>query len=239
MPRHDGLILAIETSNPGAGPAGVAVARAAHAHDVTIVETLHPAHRHDDGLMPAIDRAVRRAGGTPDAIVRIAVSCGPGGYTALRVACVTAVALAEAAGAEAVPVPTAAVARTGAAGITGACAVALASKDDRAHVTAFPAGWRPGDAVPDGTLIDADALDPVTMPVLLADAHLPAAFSLAAARLAIRIQPITLDPASCLSAGILMPAVDPAHIRPIYPREPDAVTLWRKHRPNRPAQTDV
>ena len=62
-----------------------------------------PAHASD--LLPMVEECVQSAGGWAG-ISRIAVGVGPGSYTGIRVAVATARALAQATGAEVVPVST-------------------------------------------------------------------------------------------------------------------------------------
>jgi NhaP-type Na+/H+ or K+/H+ antiporter len=45
------------------------------------------------------------------------------------------------------------------------------------------------------------------------------------ARMAI-VEPV-FDAAACLRVGATLAPIDPVELVPIYPREPDAVTLWR------------
>lgn len=241
-------ILAIEISNPGAGiradDAGtrsgpsVALGRADGA-TVHLVdrEWLRPTPAGtrggiDDDLMPALDRLFARVG-TPARQVlsaggRVAVSIGPGGYTSVRIACAAGKMIAEAAGVKAVAVPTdAALARSARrdSAVTGPLAVALAGKGDSAWVRVHTAD----QTVPTepGRLITAADFPHLRINTLIADAHLPRDMRTAAEGLGLRIIEPTYDAAAVMELGAIFSAIDPVELNPLYPREPDAVTLWR------------
>lgn len=83
-------ILAIETATPVASaavldPSGI------------LAETVTRAPmRHLEWLLPAVHEMLERLGLTPDAIEGLAVSCGPGGFTGLRIGIATAAGWAQA-----------------------------------------------------------------------------------------------------------------------------------------------
>ncbi len=83
-------ILAIETATP---VASVAVLDASGLLAETVLRT---PMQHLEGLLPAADEMLGRLGLTPDAIEGLAVSCGPGGFTGLRIGIATAIAWAKA-----------------------------------------------------------------------------------------------------------------------------------------------
>lgn len=232
------LILAIETSNPSActsaGPIrpGIAVGRFG-PHGVLLLarREIDPAHPHDDSLLPAIDAAFRSIAASPAALARVAVSVGPGGYTAVRLAVTAAMMIAEATGAQCVPVPTASVVARRVTPGPLPFAVLLASKGDSAFATVFDAGRRPADR---GRLVRPADVAALGVRRLIADSFLPEAIRLAAGR--IPIEPPVFDPAACLELAIDFDPVDPMALRPLYPREPEAVTKWRElHPPDRGA----
>ena len=83
-------ILAIETATPIASCAVVDASG-------VLAETIIPVPmRHLEGLLPAVDEMLARLGLTPGSIQGLAVSCGPGGFTGLRVGIATAAAWARA-----------------------------------------------------------------------------------------------------------------------------------------------
>lgn len=181
-----------------------------------------------DHLMSTIDALCREAGVPPSGIAALGVSVGPGGFTGLRVSCATAKAIAEVTGCALVAVPSALVVarecvRAGAL-VDGNCTVALASKGADAWCT--PVTIRSGMPVP-GTASLLAGGGPVVRGLLVADTHVPAALAACfpdgtvAARWSATA---CLEVAEALrAAGDL---VDPLALAPVYPRPPEAVTLW-------------
>lgn len=230
------VILAIEASNPSAHPAarrttehaGPGVAIGVLEPDGVRVLALEPiaaASRHDDDLVPAIERARSRAGVSTRDIARVGVSIGPGGFTALRISVVAAIMIAEALGAELVGVPSAHVAARRVRSDGQPFAIALASKGATAYVVGFDAQGRenrPGAVGGDELLADLGA------PRLIADDFLPEGWKTRARSQGVRIEPPRFDASACLELAAELSPADPARLRPIYPREPEAVTLWKQ-----------
>lgn len=217
------LALAIETSNPSAAcGAGVALGEINDDGVRTIdAESVQKADRHSDDLMPAIDRLMRRTSAAPEDLERICVSVGPGGYTGLRIAVVVAQSIAECAGASCVGVPTeCAVARRVPPGES--FAVCLASKGSTVFARPFDADGRP---TADGSLVDVERLAAMGVKRIVADAFLPDQIREAWPG---QIIAPSFDPIAVLEHGAGMPGTDPVHLRVAYPREPDAVTQWRR-----------
>lgn len=232
--------LAIETSNPsahepGLPPPGVAIgvleSGAVRVLDSEPIDTRPGA---DDDLLPAIARVFARNNLTPRDLDSIAVSIGPGGYTALRIAAATAKMLAMSTGAACIGVPSALVARAAFADRSRRVAVALSSKDQTAFITVFdPAAPNPQDGPPPGRLVSAADLADLSADVLLADRFLPEAMRAAAAARGLALAPLVMEPRSCLIASVGISPITPAELLPLYPREPEAVTKWRKLHPPR------
>lgn len=250
-------ILAIENSNPSAAPRraaeadragadggrdaadgpGVAVLRrsgtsAGVSYEVVARESIRTVARDRDDLMPAIERVVRAAKLTPGELNVVAVSVGPGGYTAVRSACSAAKMIAEAVGAKGVNVPSALVAALAAheTGERGAFVVCLAGKDQTSHATRFAARTEWSDLVRDHEpigLISAEHVESLRVTTLVADRFLPAPIRAAAEGLGMRIIEPMFRAEACGRLASLLPTCDPASINPFYPREPEAVTLWR------------
>lgn len=232
------LILAIETSNPSATadtPDATSPGVALGEPDARCppggggvralgVEPLAPRARHDDDLMPAIDRLLRRIGAAPRDLARVGVSIGPGGFTGLRIAVTTAKVIAFATGAACVGVPTARVVARRAVHAGRPFAVALASKGESAWVTTFDAS---GAESGPGRLRAAADLPGLGVPLLIADRFLPDAMRAACTRLGIAVVPPVFDPLACLELTAAAAPCDPVLLAPIYPREPEAVRLWR------------
>ncbi len=216
------LTLAIETSNPSAGGGG-GVALVGPGGQAIGVEPVGQEPQHDD-LMSGIERLCTRCGKKPGDLTRVAVSLGPGGYTAVRLAVTAAKMIAEATGAELVGVPTAlVVARR--VQWDGPFGVALASKGETTFVTRFEDG-RMGD----GALMDAAGLEPLRIGLLVGDRFLPEAIRRRAEELGITVRPPVFDPVACAEAAEAIAPADPAALMPIYPREPEAVRKWRELR---------
>ncbi len=234
------LTLAIEIGNPTAQLAtpGVAIGILSPAAPPQLLglETIAPSARHDDDLMPAIDRLTRRLGLSPRELQAVAVSVGPGGYTALRIAVATGSMIAHATGATPIAVPTAlAAAHALEPSITGTIGVALASKNETAAIARFRAdhGLPPNPIDLPGEIRTADTLAGLGLTHLVADQFLPETFASAAANLGIQRVPLKLDPIAVLRAAswTLDHASSPSTLpllAPLYLREPDAVTLWRQ-----------
>lgn len=239
--RHAGkLCLAIETSNPGsAGPAsgpGVAIGLLGADRASTralAVERLREVGRNEDDLLPAIDRACAAAGVRPPDLRAVAVSIGPGGYTSLRVACATAKMIAEAgrhSGVECIAVPTTLAVWAAAQPTTEPTSIGilLAGKDRTAHLTVIPApGWTPADPFPEGALITAEMLPLEQVRFFLGDRHVPGDIRRRILEAGIQIAEPIFDAVNCLQIAAELPATDPVDLIPAYPREPDAITLWR------------
>jgi tRNA threonylcarbamoyl adenosine modification protein YeaZ len=224
------LILAIETSNPSAwtagqaGGPGVALGRILGGTlEVLGVEAVDPKRPHDSGLMPAIDRLMKSRGFQARDLGSIAVSVGPGGFTAVRIAVTTAKLIAEATGAACVAIPSAAVVARRVRAVDGGFAIALGSKDHSTFLTRFDAHRI---AAAPGAIVTAADLD-VSLACLVADRFLPEEMRRRAGELGIHLEAPVFDPTACLEASVGIDPVDPVALLPLYPREAEAVTKWR------------
>lgn len=240
MPAPPDIILAIETSNPSAdGPgAGPSVALATpRGRDIEPLLRDPKASRfggHDDDLMPAIDRLFKRTGTSPREVTAVAVSIGPGGYTGLRVACAVAKMIAEAAGAKCIAVPTAfALARRVDPPLfsAGLVAISVAGKGESSWMQVFDS---PTAAPGVGRLItaaDIPALAAAGVRTIVTDKFLPTPTREAAAARGVLFAEPVYDALAVLESAASLPRIDPVELVPLYPREPDAVTLWRLKHP--------
>jgi len=236
LPVPPTITLAIENSNPSSGIGGdvpgVAFGRAlpdTGSVEVLGVEPLRPKGPNDDDLMAAIDRLARRLGIVPPQIGGVAVSIGPGGYTAMRIAIATAKMISEATGARTIAIPTAEVAARLATAGAGDFAVALASKRETAFVTVFGpdrTSKAPGSVM---TAADLEALVRGEVPLarLYCDRFIPDRFHRILEDTGVRIETLRLNPVACLEASLSIPPVNPLALAPLYAREPEAVTIWR------------
>lgn len=226
-------ILAIECSNPASGGAGVCVARLGDMgpddKEIEVLGSCAVEHgaRSSDGVMHAVERACTHAQIARDRIDAVAVSVGPGGFTALRIATTSAKVLAWSLQIPVIPVPTARVAAVSIGRDDRPALIALAGKKDASHVTGLDAdGSLTNLGVRDAAWIEqACTREPVR--TIVCDEHLPDAIALVCDRLGIVRRPIVLDAERCARASCGVDPVDPRDLTPIYAREPDAVTQWR------------
>ncbi|MCB1280512.1 MAG: tRNA (adenosine(37)-N6)-threonylcarbamoyltransferase complex dimerization subunit type 1 TsaB [Salinibacterium sp.] len=226
------LTLAIEVSNPSSGSDSSQVALGSVSEagiSVLGLEQVEPGSRRRDDLIPACDRLLARCGKRPTDLEAIAVDVGPGGFTGLRVAVAAGASMALALGARLIAVPAARVAAVSAP--PGPFAVVLATKRERGWVEVNRDG-EPAAGREMGTA-EFSALVPPGEPLrIIADEHLPDAWRAIAAERKWSLEPIRLNATALLAAAAAAPvAVEPRELRPIYAREPEAVTLWNARNP--------
>ena len=226
----------METTNPAAheGAAGVAVGRIDGSRvEVIAEEPVRMESRVDDDLMPAVDRLMARAGVRAADLGSVAVSVGPGGYTAIRMGVAAACMIARGAGVMVRAVPTAQAAALAASREMApgtAMAVCLAWKGDTVWRHRFRAG-DPPMPIDDGALVRIDGLGDAD--TLIVDAVLGAQVeNRAHGRCGSRL-PVRLSAGAVLEAAAQIEAMDASRIAPIYPREPEAVTKWNAMRAQR------
>jgi tRNA threonylcarbamoyl adenosine modification protein YeaZ len=220
--------LALETSQRAASVA----LRAGPGAEI-LCAPVPPSTDERDELMPAIAALAREAGVAPDALGLVAVSIGPGGFTGIRVAVATAKALALATGATVVGVPSALVVARSVAGARGLgdglVGVALAAKGESAWLERVEVRHGVPSARQAGLHLAPDApLDGLA--VLAADAHLPTSWAARAVARGVPVVPAVWDAGACLREGERLAAegsaCGPDALAPLYPRAPEAVTLW-------------
>ncbi|MEO0511446.1 MAG: hypothetical protein AAF108_00920 [Planctomycetota bacterium] len=216
--------LAIEVSNPSAAVRGfgpsVAVARGDEV--LASVPVGGAGQRGSDDLFPAIERARERAGVAVDALETVVVSIGPGGLTGLRVSVAAAAAIAEARGVACVGVPTSRVAAVDEPAGTG---IALASKGERAWLAVVGNG-----GVSDVGEVDAGELGGQGLSRLVCDEHLPGRWREVAGAMGLELVPTRLSAERLWRCRGSVAACDAAALRVLYPREPEAVRVWRERR---------
>lgn len=198
-------------------------------------ESVASDRRDREDLLPAIDRLCQRRGVRPRELAAVVVDGGPGGFTGLRMAHAAAQAMSVATGMPVVQVCAAVVASEVArreAVLEGGQAtwVALACKGEEAWVARVDPGSDP-DLAMDARSCTVVDWDPAGVRRLIADEHLPAAWVSACDRQGIRRLPLELDATALLAVGLRMLArgrLTPAQaLVPLYPREAEAVRLWR------------
>jgi tRNA threonylcarbamoyladenosine biosynthesis protein TsaB len=184
-----------------------------------------------DPLLPTIDRLVRSAGLRPADIGAVAVSVGPGGFTGLRISVTAAKCMSEALGIPLVAVPSALVA-VASTGITGPWLVALASKQASVWMTAVGGAESDPQIVGEPAIVLATEFSiPGTVRTLLADEYVPADLVSRCRDHGLTVESPRFDASGCWRVGAVRLArgllEDAVVLAPIYPREPEAVSLWR------------
>ena len=226
------LVLAIEISNPSAWSPqvpvmpGVAIGvRRPDGPSLIAAAPIDPQRVHDDELMPVIDRLLAAHHFAAHDLSAIAVSVGPGGFTATRIAVTTAKLIAYATGATCIPVPSAAVAAHAVTDSPGNILVLLATKNQSVHATVFsPSGEQLGTSI----VCEASELSLDGIHTIIADRFAPATLLERLEHRGIHALPPCFSPAALLAIHTRYPACSPHELEPIYPREPEAVTKWRE-----------
>ena len=194
--------------------------------------------RGEDYLLPSIDILFARAKLSPSDLGTVAVSVGPGGFTGLRIATSTAKGLSEGTGCRLVAVPSAMVAAESTVSIDDQImpvVVLAATKSTTCWLSRLDhleGRWvesdRSGLHVVDPP--DENVLELCSGATVLADRFLPdeLAEKLSDAH---RILEPRWTAAACARIGHHFSQdgrfVDPLQMAPIYPREPEAVSLWK------------
>lgn len=189
-------------------------------------------NRERDELLPAIDSAVAAIGCRGRDLKLLACDIGPGGFTGLRVSIATVQGIAEVSGASVVGVDggvVAAQSTPAASDADGTVLVLLASKRDSVwagHLELDDGIWR--HVSPAGVI----SLPPSDAPALvLADSHLPESFRDAFDEAGVRVECPLHDAVALLDLALGRAAkgdtTSPEELLPLYPREPEAVRLWR------------
>lgn len=195
-------------------------------------ESVDAADRSREDLLPAIERVMARAGLGPERLGAVMLNAGPGGFTGLRVAHAAAQAIAIARSIPVVQVSGADCARASAV-LSGdlpdadACWVALASKGLETWIAlAAPGGTAEGRSIEVGSWRPGDCR------VLVADEHLPQPWLEAVASHGLRVIALRPEARAVLAAGMPMlqrgAFTPPEALVPAYPREAEAVRLWRQ-----------
>lgn len=228
------IILAIETSQRNGGVA------LRDAQGQIHVEMVASDLRHDDDLLPAIDRLYKRIKIKPASTAAVGVSIGPGGFTGLRIAITTAKMMAEVTKCKLIAIESSIVACQP-LNQQGPIIVALAAKGDTCWATKFAYKDNHWQISEHGKLVDASSINLKDAKVLLGDEHLPQEIRLLCQQVGVVIIEPTFDPAVCVSIAHQLfcrgQSVDPLEFNPLYPREPEAVTLWA-HRARKKAHSD-
>ncbi|MCH8822147.1 MAG: tRNA (adenosine(37)-N6)-threonylcarbamoyltransferase complex dimerization subunit type 1 TsaB [Planctomycetes bacterium] len=217
------IILAIETSQRIGGVA------LRDAEGKIHVESVSSDLRHDDDLLPAIDRLYKRINLKPTSTTVVGVSIGPGGFTGLRIAITTAKMLAEVTNCKLVAIESSLVACQS-LNQQGPIIVALAAKGESCWATRIIKKDDRWQISEQGRLVDASSINLEDAKILLGDKHLPLEIRSLCQQVGVGIIEPSFDPVACVKIAYQLfsigQLVDPLKIKPLYPREPEAVTLW-------------
>jgi len=200
--------------------------------EIVEVEALQ-GDRDRDSVMPALDKAINLVGGNPKKINAILVSIGPGGFTGLRVAVATAKMISLATGANIVPVETA-------MGVVAAdehapqkSLVISAIKNTTCWLTAVDKDYWTCK----GGLIEFEEIEQLIhgQCVIYGDSFLPDEVVSMCNENGVEIRRVSSRASSIMYVGLGFltegKTVDPNALLPLYPREPEAVRIWKaQHR---------
>ena len=227
-----GILLAIETSQREGSVA-------LRLPDGSIIEHAFPCgSRGEDNLLPTIDMLFTRSGVAPCDLGVVVVSVGPGGFTGLRIATSTAKGLAEGTGCRLVSIPSAMVAAETTVSVDGVhppVVVLGAAKSTTCWLSRLD---RSGDDWLESGRSGLHVIDPPESSVIelcegavvLADQFLPD--DLAGKLRGVReIMEPRWSATACARIGERFASsgrfIDPLEMEPLYPREPEAVSLWK------------
>jgi tRNA A37 threonylcarbamoyladenosine modification protein TsaB len=116
----------------------------------------------------------------------------------------------------------------------GPTLVALASKRGSFWSTRLERSTESWSIVGTPGLADADTLDLADVTALFGDRYLPDPVRTTCRAAHVKVLDPSFDPAACLRIATHLLAadqtVDPLALKPLYPREPEAVSLWERRR---------
>lgn len=192
---------------------------------------LEAASLERDPLMAGVASLTDQLGVRPRDISLIAVSTGPGGFTGLRVATTAAKCMADVLGADLIAVPSALVAASAAFGPQPRL-VALAAKRESAWIALVDGEGARVRVIGEPGVRTADEVDWSVAKTLLADRYLPEAMRDRSLAAHLAIEEPTFAADACLAIAWTMAdegrRIEPSQLAPMYPREPEAVALWRE-----------
>ena len=229
-------MLAIELSQRSGG-----VAFVNEGIEPTVISVMG-GRREKDELLPAVRSVLDSVGVSVADLSTIAVDIGPGGFTGLRVSIAAGQMLAEIAGATIVGIPGAEVAAASTPAVCassriGSMLVIAATRNGTAWTTRLGRGDPSEDWLPEGTPALVAEPPAESFDLVLADEHLePAWRSHFESQGTEIVEPVhSAEGLAGLLQGCMAGSPPPtwhvssdaATLRPIYPREPEAVRLWQ------------
>jgi len=199
-------------------------------------ESLRGDRAHDADLMPAVERLCLAADVAPRALRAVAVAVGPGGFTGVRIGVTAARTIAWTLGIGAIAVPAAdAIALAIPPRARGwRLSVALAVKGESVWSTTYRSDGEIWRCESPGALLTSSAVPLDNETILAGDEFIPSSLR---ARAALVVPPL-LSAGAVARAAAMSPSVhgahadpagdvpDPLHVLPLYPRIPEAVSLW-------------
>ena len=191
--------------------------------------------RKEDSVMPSIQQLASELNIAPDSLELVVISIGPGGFTGLRSAVAIAKMISLVSGAAIVPIETAlSVAHNANIG-TGPYFVVSGVKQDTfwlSKVHNKNNTWF-CESAPSSSLELEQSIH--TVKALFGDSYLPKSVSALCVSEGIQIHESAVSAKSLLSLGVQLfkndkdTTVNPLELLPLYPREPEAVRLWKEN----------
>lgn len=198
------------------------------------LELVQP-RRHNIDLMPAVDKLCCRYGGSPRTLTQVFVSVGPGSFTGLRIAIVTAKMLSIVSGARLVAVPTIDVLAQNGPDDAKHLAVCLNLKHDSVYACLFDRDGDKWRAITSPELTTLDKLFNVApRPLTIVADTLGPSIDLDGHDALHLVPPQAARPRSDAvwhlgrAAAERDEYTDPYKLVPLYIRPPEAVALWDK-----------
>lgn len=229
------MVLALETSQRNSSVAVGACSRDAGPLDC-MSEAIDNSDRHIEDVLPAIERLFSRAHIARSQIIAVALNAGPGGFSGLRIAHAAAQVIAESLSIPLVHISAAVVAKESAVAAGHVSQdqtvwVALAAKSDGCWMAKVSCATHGNDEPEDVAVRDIAQWPIPTGGVLIADEHLPESWRARAREMNIQILPLQPTALGVVRVARRMLAAHktttPDRALVIYPREAEAVRLWR------------
>ena len=191
--------------------------------------------RKEDSVMPSIQQLASELNIMPDSLELVVISIGPGGFTGLRSAVAIAKMISLVSGAAIVPIETALSAVHNANIGTGPYFVVSGVKQDTFWLSKVHKNNNTWfcESAPSSSLELEQSIH--TVKALFGDSYLPKSVTAFCVSKGIQIHESAVSAKSLLSLGVHMfqndkdASVNPLELLPLYPREPEAVRLWKEN----------
>ena len=191
--------------------------------------------RKEDSVMPSIQQLASELNIMPDSLELVVISIGPGGFTGLRSAVAIAKMISLVSGAAIVPIETALSTVHNANIGTGPYFVVNGVKQDTFWLSKVHKNNNTWfcESAPSSSLELEQSIH--TVKALFGDSYLPKSVTAFCVSKGIQIHESAVSAKSLLSLGVHMfqndkdASVNPLELLPLYPREPEAVRLWKEN----------